>query len=233
PDPNLTNNSATANFTVAGALAAPAVTAPGTVGTGSPNRTASVPLHAGSTYAWTIGNGTITGGQGTNQVTFTAGAVGTPLTLSCIETNGSGCVSAPGTANVTVGPPGTGVLFYPLAPCRLLDTRDATGMFGGPSLQPGATRSWELVGASCGIPSNARAISTNATITGATQAGYLTLFPGDGTQPLASSINFTAGQTRANNVVLPVSSDGTATINVFTGSTGPVDFILDVNGFFR
>jgi hypothetical protein len=124
------------------------------------------------------------------------------------------------------------VLFYPLAPCRLLDTRDPTGMFGGPSLQPGGTRSYPLSG-QCGIPSNARAISTNATITGATQPGYLTLFPADGTQPLASSINFTAGQTRANNVVLPVSSDGTAAVKAFTGSVGPVDFILDVNGYFR
>jgi len=231
-DPDLTDNAATALFTVNGALPAPAVTAPGTVGEGSPNRTASVPLHAGSTYAWTVGNGTITAGQGTSQITFTAGTAGTPLTLSCIETNASACVSAPGTAAVTVGPAGTAVLFYTVPPCRVLDTRDPAGTYGGPSLQPGATRSWALA-SQCGIPSNARAVSANVTITAATQPGYLTLFPGDGSQPLASSINFTAGQTRANNAVLPVSSDGTAAVKAFTGSVGPVEFILDVNGFFR
>ena len=49
----------------------PAVTAPSTVMAGSPNWTASVPAHAGSTYSWTIQNGTITSGQGTNQITVT------------------------------------------------------------------------------------------------------------------------------------------------------------------
>jgi hypothetical protein len=33
--------------------------------------------------------------------------------------------------------------------------------------------------------------------------------------------------------VLPLASDGSGTINVLAGTGGTVDFILDVNGFFR
>ena len=80
---------------------------------------------------------------------------------------------------------------------------------------------------------SARAISANATATNAGQPGYLTLFPGNGTQPLTSTINFLAGRTRANNVTLPLATDGTGTFRVFTGSPAPVDFILDVNGYFE
>jgi uncharacterized repeat protein (TIGR03803 family) len=79
----------------------PVVTAPATVMTGSANQTASVVLHAGSTYQWTIANGTIASGQGTNQIAFTAGTPGT-LTLSVVEVNSSGCSSPQGKVDVSV-----------------------------------------------------------------------------------------------------------------------------------
>jgi hypothetical protein len=133
---------------------------------------------------------------------------------------------------VTVGPAGTAVLFYTVPPCRVFDTRKPAGTYGGPSLQPGATRTWALA-SQCGIPPDARAVSANATVVGPTMPGFLTLFPGGATKPLASSINFSAGQTRANNVILPTAPDGTGTIDAFTGSLGTLDFVLDVNGYFR
>jgi len=122
--------------------------------------------------------------------------------------------------------------YYTVTPCRVLDTRNPTGPFGGPPLAPSASRTYALAG-QCGVPSNASAVSANITITSPEQPGYLTLYPADKPQPLASSINFSTGQTRANNVVLQISSDGTGSFVVFTGSLGTVDFILDVTGFFR
>jgi uncharacterized repeat protein (TIGR03803 family) len=214
--------------------AMPAVTAPSAVGAGSPNRTAGVPPHAGSTYSWTIGNGTITSGQGTSEITFTAGTAGTPLTLSVTETNASGCASAPGNATVMVAPAGSAVLFYTLPPCRVLDTRNPTGPLGGPSLQPGATRTFDVAASICGIPATAKAISVNLAVTGPVGPGHLTLYPGDAVQaPSTSTINFSANQTRANNAVLPLASDGSGTINVLAGTGGTVAFILDVNGYFE
>jgi hypothetical protein len=214
------------------APAAPAVTAPSTVGAGSPNRTASVPSHAGSTYSWTIGNGTITSGQGTNQITFTGGTAGTPLTLSVTETNAPGCVSAPGNATVTVAPAGSAALFYTLTPCRVLDTRNQTGPLGAPPLQPGATRTFDPAASACGIPADAVAISANLTVTNVGAPGELVVFRSDISRPNTSAISFRAGRTRANNAVVSL-SNSSATFSVFNNSAAAVDFILDVNGFFQ
>jgi hypothetical protein len=220
------------NVTATCSLSAPVITAPTQVAADSVGNIASVVSHGGSTYSWGITGGTITAGQGTSQITFTAGTAGTPLTLSVTETNASGCVSAPGNATVTVA--SSAALFYTLPPCRVLDTRNATGPLGAPSLQPGATRTFDVAASTCGIPATARAISVNLAVTGPVGPGHLTLYPGDAVlAPLASTINFSANQTRANNTLLALASDGSGTIKVLAGTGGTVDFILDVNGFFQ
>jgi hypothetical protein len=127
-----------------------------------------------------------------------------------------------------------GARFYSLPPCRILDTRNTpSGPLAGPALQPSATRTFNVSASGCGIPSGAWAVSVNATITGPGAPGYVTLYPGGGTLPLASTINFSPGQTRANNAVVPLASDFTGTINVTNGSSGTVHLILDVNGYFK
>src|ERR1019366_2800661 len=134
----------TTNVVVNAGPATPVIPAPARTAAGTTGLTASVVSHAGSSWFWTILNGTIMSGQGTNQITFTAGMAGTPLTLSVTETNASGCVSVPGNATVTVAPTGSGALFYTLPPCRVLDTRNQTEQLGAPSLQPGATRTFDV-----------------------------------------------------------------------------------------
>jgi hypothetical protein len=223
----LTSAPGTTFATVDAVPATPTITVDATVGAGSPGHTASVAFHAGSTYAWTIGNGTITAGQGTDQITFTAGVAGTPLTLSVTESNPSGCTSAPGTATVTVAAPGGSTQYFTVAPCRQLDTRT------GSALTPGGTLTVALTGAPCGIPATAAAVSLNVTVTEPVASGHLTLYPSTAPRPLASSINFVTGQTRANNAILALASDGSGTIDVFNGSAGTVHVIIDVNGYFE
>ena len=215
---------------------AAAISAPSAVGAGSPNRIASVPNHAGSTFAWTIGNGTITAGQGTHQITFTAGAAGSPVTLSVVESNPdpSICIASPGSAAIPVVSTGKAILFYTVPPCRVLDTRTApNGPLAGPPLQPGATRSFDVDASSCGIPAGARGVSVNATVTSPGAPGFVTLYPGGGALPPTSTINFSTGQTRANNAVVVLAADGSGTVNVTNGSAASVHFILDVNGYFQ
>ncbi len=78
----------------------PAITAPGSVVSGSTGNNASVPnAGVGATYAWSITGGTITAGTGTANITFTAGVAGT-LTLD-VTVTASGC-SDSDSANVTV-----------------------------------------------------------------------------------------------------------------------------------
>jgi predicted outer membrane repeat protein len=82
--------------------AAPVVTAPAAVGAGSAGNVASVPMVAGSSWNWTVTGGTLTGGQGTRQITFTAGAAGTTIQLSVVETTAASCVSPAGQKLVSV-----------------------------------------------------------------------------------------------------------------------------------
>ena len=113
------------------------------------------------------------------------------------------------------------------------DTRDPDGPWGGPRLSgDGATRDF-VVGGRCGVPSDARAVVLNVTVVDATAGGNLRLFAQGIAAPLASVINFRAGQVRANNAVVRLSgSPGALTVqtDVQAGSTHAV---VDVNGYFR
>lgn len=129
----------------------------------------------------------------------------------------------------TLGTPNN-TSFNTLTPCRILDTRLATGTFGGPALAAGSTRIFPIWN-QCGIPGTAKSISVNLTVTQPTAPGHLILFPG-GTPPGVSNINFRAGQTRANNAIVPLSATGT--LSVTDGqSSGTTHFLLDVNGYFQ
>jgi hypothetical protein len=124
------------------------------------------------------------------------------------------------------------ISFFTLPPCRLLDTRNAAGPLGGPALQAGALRTFQLTGV-CGIPTSAVALSVNVTVTQTAAAGDLRVYPADLTSsPLTSAINFSGGQTLANNAVVKLGAV-TGSIDVRLDSAGTTHFILDVNGYFQ
>jgi murein DD-endopeptidase MepM/ murein hydrolase activator NlpD len=121
--------------------------------------------------------------------------------------------------------------FYTLTPCRVIDTRDPDGLWGGPALSAGAVRTFMIAGR-CSVPAAANAVSINATVTQPTALGHLVLFPGGSPLPPVSTINYRAGQTRANNAIVLLGTDGT--LSVACGqATGTTHFILDVNGYFQ
>ena len=123
-------------------------------------------------------------------------------------------------------------LYYPAAPCRLVDTRSGLGTSGGPLAGAGAERTFALTRA-CGIPATARAVVTNVTVTDVAAAGELRVFPSDGVLPTATVISFGAGRTRANNAVLLLSADGAGSVTAHNDAAGPVDVIVDVSGWFE
>lgn len=86
----------------------------------------------------------------------------------------------------------------------------------------------------CGLPSTSRSLAVNVTVTGQAVAGDLVAYRGDlAAPPPTSSISFPAGKTRANNGMLELARDGSMTIKVQNRATGPVHFVLDVNGYFE
>ena len=69
-----------------------------------------------------------------------------------------------------------------------LDTRGASGPYGGPALAAGPDRTFTIAN-QCGIPSGAAAVAVNVTITNPSAAGYLTLYPPGVPMPAVSAIN--------------------------------------------
>jgi len=190
---------------------------------------ASVPdAGGGASYAWTIANGTITGGQGTPSIAFSVAGAGT-TTLGVTVVSGS--CSPSGSATIAVQTQCGGL--STLTPCRAVDTRNATGPLGAPSLQSNGVRLFSLVSV-CGIPPGAMAVSANLTVVGPTASGALHVYPGDlATAPSATAISFSPGVTRANNAILRLATDGSGTVAVLCDSGGTTDFIIDVNGYFE
>jgi hypothetical protein len=121
--------------------------------------------------------------------------------------------------------------FYTLTPCRVFDTRGANGPWGGPALAPGQNRSFTIAGR-CGVPSSAVAVSVNVTVTQPGAAGNIEYFPGNAFPFGTSTLNFAAGQTRANNAVLMLATDGSGTVRFVNTAAGSSHLILDVNGYF-
>ena len=129
--------------------------------------------------------------------------------------------------------------FFPLTPCRVIDTRGAVGPQGGPSLAANTSRNFAVININgCGVPSTAKAAAINITAIQATDNGDLRIFPYQSAVPLASVINFgTVDFALANGAIIPLANIGGLDITVQTdmppASTGHVHLVVDVNGYFQ
>jgi len=118
----------------------------------------------------------------------------------------------------------TGLQFFAVAPCRTLDTR-------GAPLRQGGQRDVAIRG-TCGVPTSAKAVSLNVTITGATTVSFLTLWPSGTGRPNVSTINFSQNDpSLANGAIVPLSTSAND-LSIFN-CCGDVDVLLDVTGYFQ
>jgi hypothetical protein len=121
--------------------------------------------------------------------------------------------------------------FVPVTPCRAYDSRSTT------PLTSGVSRDVALSGVAagdCNIPSNAKSLSMNIAVTGATHNGNLKIYPTGGPVPGASAINFPATISRANNGMIMVGTGGQLTIlPSLADPSGQVHCIIDINGYFK
>jgi hypothetical protein len=121
-----------------------------------------------------------------------------------------------------------GLAFYPLTPCRLVDTRTAASSLGGPSLAGGSWRTFPALAGPCGIPASARAYSLNFAAVPKGPLGYITAWPTGQTQPVASTLNAPTGAVTANAAIVPAGTAGS--IDVFASNA--TDLVIDINGYF-
>ncbi len=126
--------------------------------------------------------------------------------------------------SAAAAPAGT---FTPVGPARIMDTRNGTGVAKG-AVGADKTVSLQVEGKG-GVPdSGVTGIVMNVTAVGPTATGHVIVYPDGAPRPGTSSLNFPAGRTIANLVVIPV-SDGKAD---FYNSAGSVNLLADVTGYF-
>jgi hypothetical protein len=118
--------------------------------------------------------------------------------------------------------------FYPVTPCRIADTRSASGPFGGPEMGAATTRSFPIPASGCNIPATAAAYSLNVTVVPDGALSYLSVWPTGSAQPLVSTLNSFDGSVVANAAIVPAGTGGGISIYV----TNQTHVILDINGYF-
>lgn len=121
--------------------------------------------------------------------------------------------------------------FHTVPPCRVADTRSADPGLQGPSLPALGDRVF-AIGGRCGVPADATAAAVNITVTGADSQGDLRHYVRDSPLPLASTINYVAGQTRANSAIVSLGTESEIVVRS-DQPTGHADVIIDVTGYFR
>jgi uncharacterized membrane protein YoaK (UPF0700 family) len=125
-----------------------------------------------------------------------------------------------------------GLLFYPLNPGRVLDSRSGAVLSGiSGSFTSGTPKTLE-VGSHWGVPAGAEAITGNLTVVGQTAAGFVSITPTPDSSPSTSTLNFPLGDIRANGVTVPLSSDDLSLVYK-AAATKKTHLLLDLAGYFR
>ena len=158
-----------------------------------------------------------TPGQGSTFVGWSGACSGTG---SCTVT-----MSQAQTVNAIFSPP---LQFVAVEPCRVADTRNPNGTFGGPPLQGRTQRSFPIAQSACNIPASAQAYSLNITVVPSGSLGYLTAWPTGENQPLVSTMNSPDGRIKANAAIIPAGTNS----GVSFYATDTTNLVVDVNGYF-
>jgi hypothetical protein len=125
--------------------------------------------------------------------------------------------------------------FHGVTPARLMDTRGdqptIDGLFAGTGpVLGGNTVDVRVLGRG-GVPAmGVGAVALNVTVTAPTATGYVTVFPTGAARPNASNLNYTAGQTIPNMVIVAVGAD--SSVSLFNSTSGSASLLVDVLGWF-
>jgi len=157
-------------------------------------------------------------------IVFTPGAAGVRTATLTIVDNG---VDSPHAVSLSGTSSATPLQFVPMTPCRVVDTRNATGPFGGPILAAGVARSFLIPNGACGIPANAAAYLVSAAVVPTSVLGALTMWPTGLSQPLVATLT-SDGRVKANSAIVVAGLSGG--INVFVSQA--THLVLDISGYF-
>ncbi len=178
----------------------------------------------------------------TSNLNYTRGAIDGNGVIAPVDANGKTCVYSHVATDVVIdiggwfGPvDASGSGFTAITPKRLIDSREGLGVPLG-RVRPESPVALQVVGAgvqrtdgsSLAIPANAVAAAINVTAVSPTGPGFITVWPCGIDRPVVSTVNFTAGDIRANGAIAPLGAGGT--LCFYTHA--PTDLVVDVVGWF-
>lgn len=170
-----------------------------------------------------------------SNLNFVAGQTVADVAISPIAADGTICLYASATTHLIVDVngylPPTATGLSGVAPARLFETRSGPGLGTvdgrdqGVGIRPRGTAYALAVRGRGGVSVDAAAVMLTVTVTEPVAAGFITVYPCDQGMPVASNLNFVAGQTVAGLAITPIADNGT--ICLFTSST--THLVVDVN----
>jgi DNA-binding beta-propeller fold protein YncE len=119
-------------------------------------------------------------------------------------------------------PGANGLSMYPVAPCRVLDTRQNGNGFTGEIAV-------NVQGSVCAPPSSAAAYIFNATVVPPGSMPFLTLWPDGEPQPVVSTLNAYDGFITSNMAIVPANINN-GSIDAYAAAL--TELILDISGYF-
>jgi len=163
----------------------------------------------------------------------TPGLVRANLVAAPVGTGGNVCIYTSQSSDLIVDiegyVPGTSQ-YVPVAPQRVLETRESEGQIGYSASMPRAGQTTEVKVTGVGtaaIPADAGAVFLNVSVVNSASNGFITVFPCGTTRPLAANLNLT-GETKTNLVAAKIGDGGRVCIY----SSQPTDLTADVAGYF-
>lgn len=171
-----------------------------------------------------------------SNINFSSGVDVANLVTSRIGSEGRVCLYSPAATDVIMdaqgyfdAAAGSRAVFTPLDPQRVLDTRDGTGVADRRVGPLGARQVIAVhVAGLNGVPSDARSVVLNVTITDSRGPGWVAVFPCGHPQPNVSNVNFVRGVDRANAVKAKIGFDGKVCFYTSTDT----QLVADLFGYF-
>ncbi|HEX4853966.1 hypothetical protein [Arenimonas sp.] len=146
---------------------------------------------------------------------------------------------SPRDATEALGDAAADLVFVPVAPCRILDTRLAGGPIAANSARDFdistvisyAYQGGEDGDCGVGLAGSFAAAVINFTVVAPGAAGYLTAYPRGAARPLAASLNYAAGQVVGNEVIVKL-EQGYSINDITVYSFAQTHVVGDVVGYF-
>ncbi len=151
-------------------------------------------------------------------------------------------ILAPGDAPAAFGSTSTDLVFTPLTPCRIIDTRFAAGGFAG-RIGPNAGKAFQVNisnfslqggrNGACGIPTSLEVsgVVINVASTDQTGSGHLRVIQAGGGIPTAAVVNYSSGVNISNTVLARSGVVAGNDIYIYSGVSAS-HVVVDLMGYF-